>query len=109
MNTFTRSQLKYLELVGQARNIPYNENRIVKNDKQKQADKRKLFNVAHRCMHDNEIIEASLILLKKSSIIRIAAFFLLKYYIKEMLKANKNGEPEIYGTEENINDDDELF
>ena len=107
MNTFTRSQLKYLELVGQARNIPYNENRILKKDKQKQADKRKIFNVAHRCMHDNEIIEASLILLKKSSIIRIAAFFLLKYYIKEMQKANKNAEAAISETENN--DDDELF
>ena len=107
MNSFTRIQLKYLELVGRARNIPFDENRIVKEDKQKQADKRKIFNVAHRCMHDNEIIEASLILLKKSSIIRIAAFFILKYYIKEMLKANKNAETAISETENN--DDDELF
>ena len=88
--SFTKLQLQFLELVVKARKLYFNVNKIVKKDKIKQDEKRKIFILAHKNIMDNEFVEVLLILIKRNSLIKMALFYLIKYYIREINKTINN-------------------
>jgi hypothetical protein len=73
-------------------NYPFDVNKIVKKDKIKQEEKRKIFILAHKNIMDNKFVEALLILIKRNSLIKMALFYLIKYYIRKINKTINNNE-----------------
>ena len=89
-NSLTKSQLQFLNYVVIAKKLNFNVNKIIKKDKLKQEEKRKIFTFINKHINDNEFIEVLVILLKRNTLIKMALFYLVKYYIKEINKYNNN-------------------
>lgn len=89
-NSLTKSQLQFLNYVVIAKKLNFNVNKIIKKDKLKQEEKSKIFTFINKHINDNEFIEVLVILLKRNTLIKMALFYLVKYYIKEINKYNNN-------------------
>lgn len=104
MYNLTNNQQKFLKFIVQAKSLELNLNKIKKKDKIKELEKRKIFKVAHKNINDNEAVEVMLILIKKNTLLKMAIFFLIKYYIKELIKTNFEN-----NNNKDDDDEDELF
>ena len=78
-NSLTKSQLQFLNYVVIAKKLNFNVNKIIKKDKLKQEEKRKIFTFINKHINDNEFIEVLVILLKRNTLIKMALFSLDKY------------------------------
>lgn len=89
-NSLTKTQLQFLKYILIAKNLNFDINKIIKKDKIKQEEKRKIFTFINKHINNNEFIEVLVILLKRNMLIKMALFYLVKYYIKEINKYNNN-------------------
>ena len=89
INTLTKVEREFFNLLYRARSIPFDLEKITKTDPQKQEDKRKVMKLVYKCVYDKEMIDGALILFKKNKMIRIISKFLINYYIKALTGSKK--------------------
>jgi hypothetical protein len=100
-NECTKLEKDFFKLLYNARNVQYDLELIIKKNKKKQDEKRKILKIIHKCIYDRELIEGGIILYRKNKLIRVVFKFLINYYIKSFT-GKKISDESLENTEESF-------
>lgn len=83
-------ELEFWTKVKIIRDLDLKVEQIVKEDKKKQEDTRKVINMILICINTRELLDGGLVLYKKNALLRCAMNIFFKYILKTFKKYNNN-------------------
>ena len=85
----TPIETDFFNLLYRARSVDFDIEKIVKNNPQKQEEKRSVIKLIYKCIYDKEMVDGALVLYKKNKMTCILSKFLISYYIKALTGSKK--------------------
>lgn len=78
---YSSSEIKFLNMIYEARKINFDIDKIIKKDNKKQEEKRKILIAINKMIFDKDIVEATMILYRKNKIVKLVFKKFINYYI----------------------------
>ena len=92
---YSSSEIKFLNMIYEARKINFDINLIIKKDKKKQEEKRKILIAINKMIFDKDIVEATMILYRKNKIVKLVFKKFINYYIVNFQGNSDNTDDEL--------------